>query len=429
MEENLESDPEEHGLPGIQRDDSEQPWTGEKDRNLVETLLHLSENTRKTIRQHPDEMCAWANGTPNLRYPVTTKRKHTQKVSRERSPNVSIEKNTASEWPGSTMTEDHVPEWKLCVESRTCRYIQNNGKYRTSKLTKKLEIHRNVRRVTEKMTPEQKYLQKEIQRELRREFEMMQNKVATAAADKNDFVVDIRYKDNEQRNISAKQETDKPDIVQPEVKPLSRDRGVEEMLHLPPITVPLVVGKNMLHRNSTGEGLHPEVPHELVKHPLYTRGHDHRLPVRSLSEPPSKREKMVSPQALTYETFSIKTLGRNNKQHHLYSAQESKPVDNHQQHHLNSLRRVPAGHHLKEITVSKRGSKHHSKRGNKYQLPVPKQVAPLPMDADILTGHQIVEEKNYIDITTLANKPPDPFITQILPEIMGRKITGCTQDI
>ena len=65
-----------------------------------------------------------------------------------------------------------VPAWKICVEPTTYRYVPNNGRYRATKLARRLEIQRCVRKTTDKLNPEQKHLQREIQRELRREFDV-----------------------------------------------------------------------------------------------------------------------------------------------------------------------------------------------------------------------------------------------------------------
>ena len=142
----------EESEDAVSVDNETQQWKGDHDRNIVETLLHLSDNVNTSPKQYADEMCAWGSRSSKLRYPhYGGKRKN--RINRERSPNVGKNNNSApADWPGSSV-DDYVPEWKLCVESRTCRYIINNGKYRTSKLTKKLEIHRNVRRVTEKNDP------------------------------------------------------------------------------------------------------------------------------------------------------------------------------------------------------------------------------------------------------------------------------------
>ena len=68
------------------------------------------------------------------------------------------------------------PAWRICVEPSTYQYVPNNGRYRASKLVKRIESQRHVKRLQyqqeTRMTPERQHLQREIQRELRKEFEM-----------------------------------------------------------------------------------------------------------------------------------------------------------------------------------------------------------------------------------------------------------------
>ena len=272
------------------------------------------------------------------------------------------------------------------------------------------------------MTPEQKLLQNEIKRELRREFELIRNNNTCKIEISNDSIVE---KQSEPQKICDKKELVGSTCTQSVSKPVSHGRAVEELVDLPPITVPLVVGRNMLHRYSEVHGLHSQEVSDIIKYPLYTRVHDHKIPIRSLSEPPIKREKIVSPQALTYETFSIKTIGKGNKHSkQLYSSQESNHVGVNARDSLNILSQTPISHHVKDFSIHKRSPKPQYRKNNKYQPPTSKQVPPLQMEKDILTGQQLMGEKDFIGITTLASKPSDPFISHILPEIMGRKITS-----
>ena len=66
------------------------------------------------------------------------------------------------------------PAWRICVDPNTYSYVPNNGRYRASKLVKKIDNQRYAARRLQyqQVPPERQQLQREIQRDLRQEFEM-----------------------------------------------------------------------------------------------------------------------------------------------------------------------------------------------------------------------------------------------------------------
>ena len=381
------------------------PWSKQTDRHLVDTLLSWSD--RLVVSQsHEDSITSWLNDGSNLRYTIpcaNNKKKQKSKHNRDRAHNQRYNYSNQNRWPEQYVS-GYVPEWKLCVESKSCRYISNNGKYRTSKLAKKLEIHRDVRQFTEKMTCEQKLLQKEIQRDLRREFELLNHKIESEHP-KTEAIDDTLTYDRvieKTGSASTHTTTSSKDIIEtPEQTVQIR---LKTPIDLPPITVPLVVGRNALQRQTAMDSLTLDFPQDDLKRTLYTRSNDHR-PVRSLSEPPNKHDNLISPQTLSYETFSIKSLGKHDKRvSSVFIGQQTK-----------LFKRVTP----KEMVIS-RTVGHSREKKSKYKTILPKE------EDDSIINHTKVDDKSFI---TLENKTKDEFFTKILPEIMGRKIAGCTHDI
>ena len=159
------------------------------EKKVTDRLLNLGEevNCEELLDlitwDHYDNVSGWEDASPNVRYNLPTRRRRPHASSQEEntsSPYYSSHqaKNDWRRGDGNQKKRcyelDFVdsPAWKICIEPTTYRYIPNNGRYRASKLVKKLEIQKCVRKTcNEKLSPEQRQLQRDIQRELRREFE------------------------------------------------------------------------------------------------------------------------------------------------------------------------------------------------------------------------------------------------------------------
>lgn len=149
------------------------------ERRFLRQLMRFSDeftdndlNTVAIIPEDKIDVSAWDNLDPNPKYLLNIKKKKLDSLSIETDlTNASSSLHTKRDFELEFV---RCPAWRIGVEPVTYRYMPNNGRYRASKLAKRLHVPKAFKKSfsTPKLSSDSTHLKSEIHRELRKEFEM-----------------------------------------------------------------------------------------------------------------------------------------------------------------------------------------------------------------------------------------------------------------